>query len=129
MNDNQTKAVFSTLTITDPDTQDMLVRVTIPNGVNRGDFTVASRTGWTRTVSGIDIRYERYFSTGANIGGTAQAAVRALVFQPRTNVPLFTTETTGFTVFVNDGVATTSNSPASHRGLPRLPFWKVTPRP
>ncbi|HET6423895.1 MAG TPA: zinc-dependent metalloprotease family protein, partial [Planctomycetaceae bacterium] len=113
VNDNATKAVFSTLTITDPDVQDMLVRVTIPNGVNRGDFTVASTSGWTRAVIGIDIRYERYFSQTANIGGTAQAAVRALVFQPRTNVPIGTTESTGFTVFVNDGLANATNSTTS----------------
>ncbi len=113
MNDNTTKAVFSTLTVTDPDTQAMLARVTIPNGVNRGDFTVASRGGWTRSVNGVDIVYNRYFNAAANIGATVQAAIRALIFQPRTNVPLATTETTGFSVFVNDGLANVTNSTTS----------------
>lgn len=115
MNDNQTKAVFSTLTIADVDLDDMNVIVTIPNGVNRGDFTAASSTaaGWTRTVVGIDIRYNRYFSPTSNIGATVQAAIRALIFQPRNNVPIGTTETTGFTVFVNDGLATATNSTTS----------------
>lgn len=110
MNSNQTKAVFSTLTVTDPDTQNMLARVTIPNGVNRGDFTTASTSGWMRSVSGSDIVYNRYFSPVANIGATVQTAIRALIFQPRTNVPIGTTETTGFTVFINDGLANTTNS-------------------
>jgi hypothetical protein len=109
-NSHATTAVFSTLTITDPDKQDMLVRVTIPNGMNRGDFTVASAAGWTRTVKGIDIVYNRYFSQATNIGGTVETAVRALVFQPRSDIPVGTNETTGFAVFVNDGVANTTNS-------------------
>ncbi len=110
MNDNTTKTVFSTLTVTDPDLQDMLARVTIPNGVNRGDFTALSTLGWTRTVTGSNIVYNRYFTAAANIGGTVQAAIRAMVFQPRTNVPIGTSETTGFTVFINDGLANVTNS-------------------
>jgi predicted nucleotidyltransferase len=113
LNDNQTKAVFNTLTVSDLDTQAMNVIITIPNGVNRGDFTAASATGWTRTVVGIDIRYNRYFAATANIGATVQAAIRALIFQPRTNVPVGTKETTGFTVFLNDGLANTTNSTTS----------------
>lgn len=110
VNDNATIQPFSTLIVQDLDNDDMLARVTIPNGVNRGDFTPASTVGWTRTVVGIDYRYERYFSPASNIGATVQAAIRALVFQPRNNVPIGTTETTGFTVFVNDGTATATNS-------------------
>jgi hypothetical protein len=91
MTDAQTRNVFNTLVITDPDLQALQVRVTISNGNVRGDFTVASRAGWTRTVVGNDIRYERSFAQAANIGAIAQNAVRALVFQPRTNVPIGTT--------------------------------------
>jgi len=40
-------------------------------------------------------------------------AIRALVFQPRTNVPIVTAETTGFTVLVNDGLANTTNCTTS----------------
>ncbi len=113
MNDNQTKAVFSTLTVTDPDTQGILARVTITNGTTRGDFTSASAVGWTRSVSGTNIIYNRYFNPAANNGAIVQTAVRALVFQPRNNVPLGTTETTSFTVFVNDGLANITNSTTS----------------
>jgi hypothetical protein len=91
----------------------MLVRVTIVNGTNRGDFTAASAAGWTRTVNGADIVYHRYFTPATNIGGTAQATIRALVFQPRASVPIGTTETTSFTVFVNDGTANATNSATS----------------
>lgn len=113
MNDNQTKAVFSSLTVTDPDMQETLAKVTITNGVNRGDFTAASVTGWTRTLSGSDIVYSRYFSAATNIGATVQTAVRTLVFQPRNNVPVGSTETTMFTVSINDSLSTTTNSQTS----------------
>lgn len=105
LNDNEAKAVFSTLTVTDPDTQDLFVRVTIDSGIVRGDFTTASTVGWTRSVNGSDFVYSRYFSRSTNVGNIAQSAIRALVFQPRTNVPIGATETTGFLVFVNDGRA------------------------
>ncbi len=113
MNDNQTKAVFSTLTVTDPDTQGILARVTITNGTNRGDFTSASAVGWTRSVSGTNIIYNRYFNPTANNGAVVEAAIRTLVFQPRTNMPIAATETTSFTVFVKDGLANVTESTTS----------------
>ncbi len=113
MNDSQTKAVFGTLTVTDPDTQDQFVRITITNGTVRGDFTAASTVGWTRKTSGANILYERFFAAAANNGAIVQAAIRALVFQPRTTVPVGTQETTSFTVFVNDGLANATNSTTS----------------
>ncbi|WP_448208305.1 DUF4347 domain-containing protein, partial [Azospirillum sp. sgz302134] len=104
VNDTTTVSPFSALTVTDPDTQGMDATVTITNGANRGDFTGASATGWTRTVSGSDYVYTRSFSSGSNIGSTVQAAIRALVFQPRSNaIAPSTTETTSFSVSVNDG--------------------------
>ncbi len=113
MNDNQTKAVFSTLTVSDPDTQDQFVRITITNGTTRGDFTAASTAGWTRKVSGTNILYERFFAAAANNGAVVQTAVRALAFQPRTNVPVGTAETTTFTVFINDGIANVTDNTTS----------------
>ncbi len=113
MNDNQSKAVFGTLTVTDPDTQDQFVRITINNGTTHGDFTASTTTGWTRKVSGTNILYERFFAAAANNGAVVQTAVRALAFQPRTNVPVGTTETTSFTIFVNDGLANVTNSTTS----------------
>ncbi|HET6423323.1 MAG TPA: fibronectin type III domain-containing protein, partial [Planctomycetaceae bacterium] len=109
MNDNQTLVVFSTMTVNDPDAQDHFVRITIDNGVNRGDFTSDSRTGWTRRVIGSDLEYTRYFNPAANIGATVQAAIRALLFQPRNNVPVGTNETTAFTVFITDGLSNVTN--------------------
>ncbi len=108
-----TRAVFSTATVTDPDTQDLFVRVTIDNAVNRGDFTPASTTGWTRSMIGSDIVYARYFSPEANIGATAQSAVRALVFRPRANRPFWVTETTSISLFISDGIASTTDHSTS----------------
>lgn len=113
MNDNQTKAIFSTFTVSDPDTQDQFVRITIANGTTRGDFTAVSTVGWTRKLSGANILYERFFTAAANNGAVVQAAIRALIFQPRNNVPTGTTETTSFTVFVNDGIVNATNGTTS----------------
>lgn len=110
VNAGSTIAPFSTLTVSDPDTQDLLVRITITNGVNRGDFTPSSATGWTRLVVGNDYIYNRYFSPGANIGSIAQAAIRGLVFQPRTTVAPATSETTYFTVLTKDGSLTSDTN-------------------
>ncbi len=107
VNDDATVNPFSTFTVTDPDTQDMFVKVTINNGVFRGDFTAASTIGWTREVIGNKIVYSRYFSPTANIGGAVQAAIQAFVFQPRNNVPVGTSESTVFTVYIKDGSAAT----------------------
>lgn len=106
VNDNAVIAPFATLTVTDPDMHVLTVIVTIGNGINRGDFTAASRKGWVRTVRGRRIVYSRTFPTAANIGTVAQVAVRALRFQPRTNaITPGLTETTIFTVSANDGIA------------------------
>lgn len=114
VNDNSTVAPFSTLTVTDPDTQAMFARVTIVNGMNRGDFTSASAIGWTRSVNGYDVVYHRSFNTTANIGSTVQTAIRALTFQPRQNVlQAGLTERTGFTVFLNDQSATATSTGTS----------------
>lgn len=106
VNDNATINPLAPLTVRDADQQPMTASVTIENGVNRGDFTVASRTNWTRTVNGPDIVYTRSFPAAENIGAAVQTAVRALMFQPRSNVLLpGLTETTGFAVTVDDGIA------------------------
>lgn len=106
VNDNARIAPFATLTVTDPDTHVLTVIVTIGNGARRGDFTAGSRTGWFRTIHGNDIVYSRTFPTAANIGATAQTAVRSLRFQPRTNaIRPGLTETTVFSVSANDGIA------------------------
>jgi hypothetical protein len=110
VSDKAIAAVFSSLTVTDPDNESVSVTVTILNGVNRGDFTGISTAGWTRVTSGADIIYTRNVS-GANVGGLVQAAVRALVFKPRENVLTpGATEKTIFTVSVDDSGAPVANS-------------------
>ncbi len=109
MNDNQTKAVFGSINVIDPDRQDMLARITIVNGVNQGDFTAASTTGWTRTVSGSNIVYTRYFATLPNIGAQVQPAIRALIFDPR-NLRIGVTEETRIQIFLNDGITPVSTA-------------------
>ncbi|MDP1796616.1 MAG: hypothetical protein Q8K78_04010, partial [Planctomycetaceae bacterium] len=113
ISDEDTVALFSTLTVTDPDTQDLFSRIAISNGVNQGDFTAASAAGWTRKISGTNIIYERFFPATVNNGTVAQAAIQALIFQPRNDIPQGLTETTNFTVFVNDGLANTTDSTTS----------------
>ncbi|HET6423692.1 MAG TPA: FG-GAP-like repeat-containing protein, partial [Planctomycetaceae bacterium] len=109
--DNSTLAPFATMTIVDPDNQNLLAKVTILNGGVRGDFTPATTAGWTRTTAGNDIIYSRYYSPAPNIGATVQAAIRAFVFQPRMNaIKPNTTELTDFVVFINDGFASATNS-------------------
>lgn len=54
-------------------------------------------------MGGMSIHCTRWFSPGPTIGGTVEAAIRALVFQPRSNVSIGTTETTVFYVLVQDG--------------------------
>lgn len=124
VNDNTTIAPFTTLNVIDADTQSMVAKVTILNGVVRGDFTAASTTGWTRSVTGNNIIYSRYYNPATNIGASVQAAIRAFVFQPRSNVlPVGQKETTAFTVFVNDGLANVMNSTTS------VITTSVAPRP
>lgn len=85
VNDDATIAPFASMTVTDPDTQDMYVRVTILNAAVRGDFTAASATGWTRTAIGNNTVYDRYFPQQSNLASSVQSAIRGLVFQPLTN--------------------------------------------
>lgn len=61
VNDNVTLTPLSAITVTDPDTQNLFVRVTIFNGLVRGDFTPATTAGWNRKLCGNDIRYERFY--------------------------------------------------------------------
>lgn len=106
VSDSATILPFTTMTITDTDTQEMLLGITILNGKFRGDFTPSSVAGWVRAALGNNITYRRYINVQANVGATAQALLRALVFQPRTNaINPGTTELTDFQVTVSDGVA------------------------
>lgn len=94
---------FNIIDVVDADFQDMFLTVTIQDAHLRGDFTSASAAGWTRTVAGNEVRYTRYLAVGANVGSRANTALRALVFQPRTGIPVGGEEYTQIRVMTNDG--------------------------
>jgi hypothetical protein len=101
VNDNATTTPFSAFTIADPDAgASVTVSVSLDTAA-KGSFTAASLT-----ASGfIDVGNGVYTHTAATLAN-AQAAIRALVFVPTANqVAPGNTETTTFTVSVNDGIA------------------------
>ncbi len=109
VNDNATASPFSTITIADSDTpaQTLTVSVTIDTAA-KGTFTPASLT-----ASGfVDATGGMYTFSGN--AGAAQAAIRQLVFQPAENrVAVGSTETSTFTISVDDGVAAASTDNAT----------------
>lgn len=104
INSDETINPFNIIDVVDVDFQDMFLTVAIQDAHLRGDFTSASTVGWTRTVLGNEVRYTRYLPVGANVGSRANTALRALVFQPRTGIPVGAEEYTQIRVMVNDGV-------------------------
>ncbi|TKC09872.1 T9SS type B sorting domain-containing protein [Pedobacter polaris] len=94
--DKTTVLPFSTVTITDAETaQTQSISVTLDVAA-KGSFTTLN--GFTNAGSGI----YTYSGNAAN----AQTAIRGLVFTPTPNrVAVGSTETTTFTISVNDGVA------------------------
>ncbi|RYE24540.1 MAG: hypothetical protein EOP51_07030, partial [Sphingobacteriales bacterium] len=96
--DKTTVLPFSAVTITDAETaQVQTVTVTL-DAIAKGTFTTLN--GFTGPVGNV----YSYTGTAAN----AQTTIRGLVFTPTVNrVAPQTTETTTFTISVNDGVATT----------------------
>ncbi|HET6425852.1 MAG TPA: cadherin domain-containing protein [Planctomycetaceae bacterium] len=113
VNAGTSSALFSTLTVADADYQDMLVQITIVDGVQRGDFTAESTTGWTRTVSGANLVYSRYFQPAAQIGTTVQSKIRSLVFRSRTSIAAGQTQSTLFTISLKDGSEAVSSNQTS----------------
>ncbi|MFN3686894.1 cadherin-like domain-containing protein [Salinarimonas sp.] len=95
-------APFATVTVVDPDVgQPLTVTVTIGQP-GQGGFTAASLAASGFAATGVP----GVFALVAPDAAAAQAALRALVFQPVENRILpGTTETTTFTVSVSDGVA------------------------
>jgi gliding motility-associated-like protein len=96
VNDNATISPFSAVTITDAQTvQTQSVSVTL-DAAAKGSFTTLS--GFTNAGSGV--------YTFSGTAAAAQTAIRGLVFTPTANrVAPASTETTTFTISVNDGVA------------------------
>jgi hypothetical protein len=96
INDNATAAPFSTFTIADADTaQTQSVSVTLDTAA-KGSFTTLN--GFTNAGGGV--------YTFSGTAAAAQTAIRGLVFTPTANrITPGSTETTTFTVSVNDGIA------------------------
>lgn len=105
VNDNATATPFASLAITDPDPlQSLIITVTLDNA-SKGVFTPGSlsASGFTDAGGGT------YTFTGH--AGAAQAAIRLLAYDPTDNrVAVGATEITAFTISVNDGFGTISNS-------------------
>ncbi len=106
VNDNATVSPFSAFTFADTDNpaQSLSISITL-DAAAKGTFTANSLTasGFVHAGNGV------YTFTGTATAATA--AVQQLVFQPTANrVNPGLTETTTFTVSVNDGFATTSNN-------------------
>ncbi|SHE46364.1 autotransporter-associated beta strand repeat-containing protein [Marinomonas polaris DSM 16579] len=98
VNDTATLSPFSNVTLTDADNDNVSITVALDSAV-KGTFTSASLTssGFTDAGSGS------YTLTSTTLA-SAQAALRALVFDPAENrVAVGLTESTTFTITVNDG--------------------------
>ncbi|KAA1257576.1 Cadherin domain protein [Rubripirellula obstinata] len=105
INDDQTTAPLSTLTLTDNENDSVTVVITLSGGDANGQFTTSSltSTGFTKTNAGE-------YSLALGTTGAAQAAIRGLVFTPTPNqVAVGSSVTTTFQVTVNDGRTTTDS--------------------
>ncbi|GAA5511071.1 DUF4347 domain-containing protein [Novipirellula caenicola] len=80
MNDNATKAVFDSLTITDVDGDNVTIAITLSGGNTNGSFTTASLV-----VSGFSDDGGGVYSRTASTAAAAQSAIRQLVFDPTEN--------------------------------------------
>lgn len=104
VNDNASLSPFSGVTISDDDGDNVSVTITLDNAA-KGAFTAASlaSSGFVDAGGGSYTLSERS-------AGDAQAAIRALVFEPAENrVAPGATETTTLTITVNDGTTDTIN--------------------
>ncbi|WP_306603558.1 DUF4347 domain-containing protein, partial [Azonexus sp.] len=105
VNDIATISPFSTLTIEDADNNNVSVTVTLDTAA-KGVFTPASLT-----ASGFADATGGSYTLASTTTSAAQAAIRQLVFDPANNrVAVGNTETTSFTIAVNDGTDSTPNT-------------------
>ncbi|PJE53347.1 DUF4347 domain-containing protein, partial [Marinomonas sp. BSi20584] len=105
VNDNATASPFSNITLADADEDAVSITVALDTAA-KGVFTADSLTasGFTDAGSGS-------YTLASTSLSTAQAALRALVFDPADNrVAVGSTETTTFTITVNDGTTNATNS-------------------
>jgi hypothetical protein len=100
VNDTATISPFATLTISDPDS-DVSATVALDSAV-KGTFTLGSLASSGFATADGGATYTHAATTAAGM----QIAIRRLVFAPKVNrVAAGLTETTTFTVTLNDGVA------------------------
>jgi|GEM_PF-1447904 len=96
VNDNATVQPFSAVTIIDVDVQNVTVTVTLDTAA-KGQFTTLS--GFTNLGGGV------YQFVGTSAAATT--AIRGLVYDPTNDrVAVGSTETSSFTIEVDDGIAT-----------------------
>ena len=103
VNDNATLSPFSAFTVADPDSGASVTASIALDTAAKGAFTAASLTssGFSTADGGLT------YTHAAATPSAMQAAIRALVYQPAANrVAPASTETTTFTVSINDGIAT-----------------------
>ncbi|MGY6645712.1 MAG: DUF4347 domain-containing protein [Salinarimonas sp.] len=104
VNDNATVAPFSDVTIADADGDNVTVTIALDNAA-KGAFTAASLT-----ASGFVDAGGGTYTLSERAAAAATTAIQALVFDPAENrVAPGTTETTTFTITVNDGTTDTVN--------------------
>lgn len=98
INDTATDTPFTDVTITDGEDDNVSVTVALDEKA-KGTFTTASLTD-----SGFTDNSDGSYSLASTTTALAQAAIRQLIFEPSENrvVPT-TSETTTFTITVNDG--------------------------
>lgn len=82
MGDDETRSIFSGVSLSDPDLNEQL-DITVDYDPDKGSFTAASRSS-SGFVIVSDGRIQ-YTSSGSATVGTAQTALRTLVFEPKSN--------------------------------------------
>jgi len=102
VNDNATVSPFAGIVISDPDVGASETVIITLDTAAKGAFTAASLTASGFSTADGGLTYTHAAGTPADI----QAALRALVFKPAVGrVAPGATETTTFTISVNDGIA------------------------
>jgi hypothetical protein len=107
VNDNATVNLFSGVTIADADGADVVTATITPNASAKGVFTAASLTASSFVTGDSGVTYTHTAATPAAM----TTAIRALVFDPTDNrVAPAGTETTNFTIAINDTKVTTTST-------------------
>ncbi|WP_442506694.1 DUF4347 domain-containing protein [Novipirellula sp. SH528] len=106
LNDNSTAAIFSTVTISDIDGDNVSITVSLSGGDANGSFTTASliASGFSDDGGGV-------YSRTASSAALAETAIRQLVFDPTENqAAVGTTTSTTITITVDDSITTQSKN-------------------